>query len=128
TRGERERRTVPLSSLGAPETEDASPSVDPERFLPGDHRWAGHWAHPPRRWDETVEERFVSRETVAYIHTVIATLPPTQRQVITLRDVEGWTSDEVCGLLGVTETNQRVLLHRARSRVRSALERYLSGE
>jgi RNA polymerase sigma-70 factor (ECF subfamily) len=67
----------------------------------------------------------VARETLAHIREAIATLPPSQREVITLRDIEGWTSEEVCNFLGVTETNQRVLLHRARSKVRRTLEQYL---
>jgi RNA polymerase sigma-70 factor (ECF subfamily) len=73
------------------------------------------------------EERFLSAETRAGIEAVIAGLPPSQREVITLRDIEGWRSDEVCNALSISETNQRVLLHRARSKVRRALEQELSG-
>ena len=127
TRGEREHRFVPFSAMAALDTEQAEPAVDPDRFLPPDHeRWPGHWAMPPRSWDALPEDRFLSQEIHAHIQDAIATLPSTQQMVISLRDIEGWTSEEVCNVLGITETNQRVLLHRARSRVRRALERYLS--
>jgi RNA polymerase sigma-70 factor (ECF subfamily) len=123
SRGERERRTVPFSTLAGPE--DAERSVDPERFQ-ASGRWAGHWSpdSAPRPWD-VPEQRLVARETLEITGRAIAELPPTQRTVITLRDVEGWSAEEVCNVLEITETNQRVLLHRARSRVRRALEVYL---
>ena len=122
TRAERERRTVPLSSLGGREE---GPSVDPDRFFDADHRWGGHWAAPPRRWDEIPEQRLLARETLGWVQDAIDGLPPAQRQVITLRAVEGWSADEVCDTLAVSEGNQRVLLHRARSKVRQALEERL---
>jgi RNA polymerase sigma-70 factor, ECF subfamily len=125
TRGEREARTIPFSTAWRPEAEDAEPAVDPGRFLPRGHEYAGHWAANPSRWDELPEERFFSIETHERIEQAITTLPPTQREVITLRDVEGWSSGEVCNALSISETNQRVLLHRARSKVRLALEEYL---
>jgi RNA polymerase sigma-70 factor, ECF subfamily len=124
TRATRERRTIPFSAL-ASEDDEEGPSVEAERFLSGDTRWAGHWASPPRSWRATPEGRLVSKETLALIRSAIDALPPMQAQVITLRDVEGWSSDEVCALLDLSEANQRVLLHRARSKVRAALERYL---
>ena len=127
TRGEREGRTVPFSSLSG-EGESGEPAVDPERFLPSHApRWAGHWATPPSSWESIPEERLVSKEALARIEAAIETLPPVQRQVITLRDVEGWGSEEVCTLLELSEANQRVLLHRARSRVRRELEEYFGG-
>jgi RNA polymerase sigma-70 factor (ECF subfamily) len=126
TRGEREGRTVPFSSLPAADL-DPEPAVEPERFLDPSHpRWAGHWATAPARWDNIPEARLVAKETLACIDETIQALPPAQAQVITLRDVEGWSSEEVCALLGISEGNQRVLLHRARSKVRSSLERYFS--
>jgi RNA polymerase sigma-70 factor (ECF subfamily) len=126
TRGEREGRSVPLSSLtGADEEGEAS--VDPDRFLTGG-RWAGHWTSAPSRGSELPEERLVGSETMAVVQGAIAALPETQRTVITLRDVDGWSSDEVRNVLDLSETNQRVLLHRARAKVRKALEAYLDGE
>lgn len=124
TRAQREGRYVPLSTLDDP---DAEPAVSPERFHPADYpTWAHHWASDPQSWDEIPEDRLLSQETRAVIQKAIDALPPNQREVITLRDIEGWSSEEVCNVLGISETNQRVLLHRARSRVRQALEHYLS--
>jgi RNA polymerase sigma-70 factor (ECF subfamily) len=125
TRAVREARTVPFSALAEAETEEG-PSVDPDRFFGPGHRWAGHWAAYPERWEKVPERRLVSDETRRLIADAIAGLPPAQRQVISLRDVEGWSSDEVCNALELSETNQRVLLHRARSKVRQALEEYLA--
>jgi RNA polymerase sigma-70 factor (ECF subfamily) len=124
TRAVRERRTLPFSSLDGLE-EPGPPAVEPERFLPAGHRWAGHWASPPRSWSDLPEERLLSAETRAEVERAVELLPPAQRAVITLRDVEQMTAAETCQLLGLTEGNQRVLLHRARSGVRRALERYL---
>jgi RNA polymerase sigma-70 factor, ECF subfamily len=124
TRAVRERRTLPFSSLDDPR-EPGPPAVEPERFLPAGHRWAGHWASPPSSWADVPEERLLSAETRAEVERAVELLPPAQRAVVTLRDVEGMTASETCELLGLTEGNQRVLLHRARSRVRRALERYL---
>jgi RNA polymerase sigma-70 factor, ECF subfamily len=125
TRGERESRTIPLSAA-APAGDEAS--VDPSRFLDDQHeRWPGHWAAPPARWDELPEEYVTGSETMAVLRAAIAALAPAQRQVIVLRDVEGWPPEEVCDLLGLSEANQRVLLHRARSKVRQALEDHLAS-
>jgi RNA polymerase sigma-70 factor, ECF subfamily len=125
TRAVREARTVPFSGLAA--DEEDGPSVEPERFFGADSRWAGHWASPPTSWAETPERRLASKETLHVIRAAIDALPPAQARVIVLRDVEGWTSEEVCELLGVSDANQRVLLHRARSKVRAVLERYLDS-
>jgi RNA polymerase sigma-70 factor, ECF subfamily len=126
TRAQREARTVPLSSLVVAGDGDDDPAVDPSRFLDQQHeRWPGHWASPPARWDEVPEEHLTGRETLDALQAAIAGLPPAQRQVIVLRDVEGWDAEEVCDLLGLSEGNQRVLLHRARSKVRQALEDHL---
>ena len=123
TRGVREARSVPFSAAWSAEDEPGEPAVAPERFLPPEHpEWPGHWAAAPA--DPLPEERLLANETQAVIRAAIAALSPAQREVITLRDVEGWSADEVCNALAISETNQRVLLHRARSRVRSALERY----
>lgn len=127
-RGMRERRTVPFSALvEAEEGEEGASAVDPDRFLPADHdRWPHHWALGPTRW-ETPEEGLLSGETREQILDAIEALPPAQRSVITLRDVQGWPSSEVCETLGLSEGNQRVLLHRARSKVRTALEQHFGA-
>ena len=125
TRAQREGRSIPFTALGGDEDE---PVVDPDRFLPPDHpRWPGHWAAPPSGWAGVPEEKLVGKETLGVIARAIDALPATQREVITLRDIEGWSADETCGALALTEANQRVLLHRARSKVRAALEEYLDG-
>jgi RNA polymerase sigma-70 factor (ECF subfamily) len=126
TRSEREGRSVPFSSLWRPSDDPGEPSVSPDRFLDAtDRHWPNHWASSPRSWDEIPEEQLLSGETRRLIEDAIAMLPPAQREVITLRDVQGWSSEEVCELLEISEGNQRVLLHRARAKVRSALEQYL---
>jgi RNA polymerase sigma-70 factor (ECF subfamily) len=89
---------------------------------------SGHWAEPPQRWDELPEERLLARETLARAREAMDELPPRRREVVVLRDVDGWAADEVCDALGLSQGNQRVLLHRARSPVRAALERYLVDE
>jgi RNA polymerase sigma-70 factor (ECF subfamily) len=128
TRGERESRSVPFSALVAREIEDDAPAVDAERFLPADApRWAGHWAVAPQPWNAP-EARMLAAETRAVIDAAIAALPPVQREVITLRDVVGMDAEEVCRLISLTDGNQRVLLHRARSRVRAALDAHLTGD
>ena len=125
TRGEREGRVLPFSSL-ARATEDADePAVDPDRFLGPDSPTPGAWASPPRAWPE---DKLLERETLGVIAMAIEDLPEAQRTVIQLRDVAGWTPMEVSEALAITDGNQRVLLHRARSKVRAALERYLDPE
>jgi RNA polymerase sigma-70 factor (ECF subfamily) len=127
TRGARERRSVPFSSLNGSGPDEDGPSVDPDRFLPGDHAlYPGHWALGPTPW-ETPEEGLLAGETRRVILEAIDELPPAQRAVITMRDVEGWPSDEVADALEVSEGNQRVLLHRARTKVRAALEHHYSA-
>jgi RNA polymerase sigma-70 factor, ECF subfamily len=126
TRGVRDSRSLPFSALFDAETEPFEPAVDPDRFRPADApQWPNNWKEPPSVWGQDPEERLLSRETLATIRSAIEALPPAQREVITLRDVDGWSSEEVCNALGISETNQRVLLHRARSKVRLALEQYL---
>ena len=122
-RGERERRIIPLSVLARPPA-DTEPAVDPDRFLPPGAPWAGWWAAPPVHWEQP-EAVILADETRAEIERAIADLPPNQRAVITLRDIDGWSAAEVCNILSISETNQRVLLHRARSTVRGKLERYV---
>jgi RNA polymerase sigma-70 factor (ECF subfamily) len=125
-RARREGRSVPFSSLGGEELDDESPVVDADRFLPEGDRWAHHWASSPRRFDTLPEGRLLSAETVEVAQAAIAELPETQRAVVTMRDVAGFSSEDVCEELGISEGNQRVLLHRGRSKVRSALERHFA--
>jgi RNA polymerase sigma-70 factor (ECF subfamily) len=127
TRGEREHRTIPFASLAAAETEDDASAVDPDRFIPAGEEREHFWAVPPRRWEEQPEKSLESAEALALVRAEIDKLPPMQRLVITMRDLEGWPSDEICNALDITETNQRVLLHRARSKVRAALEDYFDA-
>ena len=125
TRGAQERRSVPFSAVADPGAEAGEPPVAPARFFQHGHRWAGHWAAPPPSWQDVPEERLLAMETTTRIRLAIEALPPSQRAVITLRDVEGWSAPEVCDLLELSEANQRVLLHRARCKVRAAVEGYL---
>jgi RNA polymerase sigma-70 factor (ECF subfamily) len=126
TRGQREGRSIAFSDLSAADAGSGEPTVDPDQFWPADHpSWANGWVSYPRNWSELPEERLLSRETLARVQEAIAALPPSQRQVISLRDIEGWTSDEVCNVLEISESNQRVLLHRARAKVRRQVEQYL---
>jgi RNA polymerase sigma-70 factor, ECF subfamily len=120
SRAERERRTVPFSSLGDGADE---PAVDPDRFQPEGDPYPGHWKRIP---DPLPEQRLLERETLAMIEAAVGELPERQQLVIVLRDIEGWSSEEVCLSLEISEANQRVLLHRARSKVRSCLESYLN--
>lgn len=127
TRGVRERRTVPFAALAADEASGEFEAVAADRFLAADHaRWPHHWAAPLPRWETQPEGAVASAETLAVIHDAIEALPPAQRTVILLRDIEGWDGPQVSNALEITETNQRVLLHRARSKVRAALEEHLT--
>jgi RNA polymerase sigma-70 factor, ECF subfamily len=125
TRGERDGRVLPFSSLASAQAEDDEPSVDPDRFLGPDSATPGAWAAPPRAWPQDV---VLGRETLGVIEMAIEQLPDAQREVIRLRDVEGWSPMEVSDALEITDGNQRVLLHRARSKVRAAVEAYLDPE
>ena len=125
TKGVRESRSVPFSSL-AGKTDEREPSVDPARFQDRGPT-AGEWSAPPESWEGIPEDRLLSAETRSVVDDAIAALPDAQRAVITLRDLKGFTSQETCEVLGLTEANQRVLLHRARSKVRARLEDYLSS-
>jgi RNA polymerase sigma-70 factor (ECF subfamily) len=122
TRAVRDGRTLPFSALQDPARVPEA-AVDADRFLDPEHpRWPGHWALKPERWPE---DALLAAETRERLAEAIEALPASQRAVISLRDIEGWTSEEVRNALELSETNQRVLLHRARSKVRAALEEYL---
>jgi RNA polymerase sigma-70 factor, ECF subfamily len=128
TRGKREHRILPFAALRERFAErGGEPAVDPERFQDRHGQRPGWWAAPPARWADP-EQRFESAEVQAALLAAIAELPARQREVLVLRDVLGLDSEEACSVLGVTEGNQRVLLHRARSRVRGVLEPQLAGE
>ena len=124
SRGEKEGRSVPFSALARAELESSELSVEPDRFLAEGERWANHWISSPRRFGDLPEERLLSEETMAFARAAIDELPEVQRAVITLRDIAGYSSEEVCTELALSEGNQRVLLHRARSKVRRALEQH----
>lgn len=120
TRGAREARSVPFSVMEPDDGEE--PAVDPSRFLANEM-----WAAPTARWDDNTPERLLGdKEAVALLMQVVEALPPRQRVVLTLRDIEGFDPEEVRNILDLSETNQRVLLHRARAKVRNELERFLS--
>jgi RNA polymerase sigma-70 factor, ECF subfamily len=121
SRAEREGRVVPFSALGG----DGEPAVDPDRFRPRGDQWPGGWKTFPGSWDALPEDKLLARETLSMVGDAIAALPERQHLVIVMRDIEGWSADEVCQAMAISEANQRVLLHRARSKVRAALEAYL---
>jgi RNA polymerase sigma-70 factor (ECF subfamily) len=121
TRGIREARSAPFSSFA-----DDESTVSPERFFGAGERFPGHWAVPPASWAGIPEDRLLAGETMDVVRREIERLPPSQRAVLELRDIEGLSADEVCNALDLTETNGRVLLHRARAKVRAALEEYLT--
>lgn len=121
TRGVREKRSVPFSSLGSADDGDGGhDGVDPARFE------NGMWSAPPRSWqDPFAEQLLITGQAMAQLEAALQTLPAQQRVVVVLRDVEGLDAEAVCNILEITETNQRVLLHRARTRLRAALEAFV---
>jgi RNA polymerase sigma-70 factor (ECF subfamily) len=120
TRAVRDARTVALSSLASAELHLSEAAVDPARFRGPDDRWPGHWLVPPQ--GGLPEEELLAAELREHIRGAVEQLPPAQRAVVTLRDIDGLDADEVCQLLELTDGNQRVLLHRGRSKLRAALE------
>jgi RNA polymerase sigma-70 factor, ECF subfamily len=127
-RAETDSRSVPLADLSS-QGEREEPAVEPTRFFPAGHpRWAGMWTTHVEGWESIPDERLLAGEARQRFRAAIEELPPRYAVVFVLRDVEGWTSDELCSLLGLTPENQRVLLHRARSRIRSLLEEYFSED
>lgn len=128
TRGTRERRYEPFGLPGSDADGDEGPSLEDSLFVTEGSE-SGHWADPPQGWEaDTPERALLSKECRTAIEDAINELPDNQRQVITLRDVEGVSAEEVCNALNISETNQRVLLHRARTKVRRVLDPYVRGE
>jgi RNA polymerase sigma-70 factor (ECF subfamily) len=126
SRGARESRTAPFSSFTEPGDADES-TVEPDRFFAPQSPWPGHWVSTPQRWSDMPEHRLLAKETLGRVARAIEALPAVQRIVVTMRDVEGCSSNEVCEVLGLTEANQRVQLHRGRSRIRRVLERHFDS-
>ena len=125
TRALRERRTISFSDFDPNDADE--PAVDPSRFLPASHpQWPGHWATAPQPWSLGPEGTALDRETLAVLRSALEALPRAQRVVVALRDVHGLPATDVCAALDLTEANQRVLLHRGRSRLRAVLERYFA--
>jgi RNA polymerase sigma-70 factor, ECF subfamily len=125
-RGVREKRHVTFSFFESVDDE-GDEMIDPSRFHQSGE-WAGHWAFPPQPWDDqTPEKLLASQQGVTAMHRAIEALPRTLKDVLILRDVEGIEAKEVCDILKITETNLYVRLHRARERVRQAVETYLEG-
>lgn len=125
THGAREARSIPFAELAGRRAGPGEPAVDPAMFVPDGEADAGWWDSHPASWRALPEERLLAAETRAAIDAAVACLPPNQRVVITLRDIEGFSAQEVRELLEVSDANQRVLLHRARAKVRRALEQHL---
>ena len=126
TRAKREGRAVSFSSLSDEAEAPGEPAVPPERFRGPNDKWPYNWAVPPQAWGESSDARLLADETLELVKRAIAQLSSAQQQVITLRDIEGWSAEDVCNVLAISETNQRVLLHRARSHVRATLESHFS--
>ena len=127
TRAMRDARAIPMSSMVQEETDSQEYAVDPARFRSADDRYPGHWLPLLKPSpDDMPEERLLAGELDRVVGNALGGLPPAQAEVVRLRDVEGLPSGEVCQLLNLTEGNQRVLLHRGRSKIRADLEAYLS--
>ena len=124
TRAVRDARTVPFSSL---DSASGQAAVSPDRFRGPDDAFPGHWNRYPSDWRSLPEEVMLGQETISAVMRAMDALPAAQKAVIRMRDVDGWTGEEVCAALNISPGNQRVLLHRARSQVRAALERHLDG-
>lgn len=125
TRGKREKRTIPFSFFENYDRDTDEPAVPAARFHSPDAPYPFHWATKPAPWNSDPVANALNSELNTFLEAAIEKLPEQQRVVITLRDIQGWTAEEVCNGLGIAETNQRVVLHRARSKVRRALEDYL---
>jgi RNA polymerase sigma-70 factor (ECF subfamily) len=128
TKGVRETRAIPFAAARSAMSEGDEPAFDADRFRPAsDPQYPFNWASFPFAWEHEPAQRLDAAETLGVVREALTRLPDAQREVVTLRDLEGWTSSEVCNALDITETNQRVLLHRGRSKLRAALELYFES-
>ena len=126
TRGVRESRIVSFAEFAENEIDMSEEAVDPMRFRSANDSYPDHWSLAPRPWNLDPEKQLLNGEVMVVLNGAIELLPEAQRLVLTMRDVNGWTAEEVCNVLAISETNQRVLLHRARSKVRGILEDHFS--
>ena len=126
TRGVRESRMVPFSDFAEDDAGYEETAVDPERFRGAMDQYPDHWSVSPRPWNSDPETELLTNETMSVLDGAVKMLPKAQQLVLTMRDINGWTPEEVCNALGISETNQRVLLHRGRSKVRAILENHYS--
>lgn len=126
TRGERESRAVSFSSLAGDEAAEPFAAVDADRFQGSQDRYPGHWMRRPEKWDLDPERRLLNDQAMEALEQAVGRLPEAQQLVLRMRDIDGSSGEEVCNILGISETNQRVLLHRARSRVRKDMEIYFA--
>jgi RNA polymerase sigma-70 factor (ECF subfamily) len=127
TRGVRESRMVPFAEFADDEAQRTDAAVDPARFRDAAGDYPDHWSVAPRPWNADPEKQLLSGEIMSVLERAVESLPEAQRLVLTMRDVNGWSAEEVCNVLAISETNQRVLLHRARSKVRGILENHFSA-
>jgi RNA polymerase sigma-70 factor (ECF subfamily) len=127
TRGVRESRMVSFSEFADDETSRSEPAVDPSQFQIATADYPGHWSVAPRPWNASPESQLLTHESMRVLFDAIDLLPEAQRLVLTMHDINGFTPEEVCNILSITETNQRVLLHRARSKVRAKVDDYNSN-
>jgi RNA polymerase sigma-70 factor (ECF subfamily) len=118
---------VPFSEFGDEEVSGSEPAVDPERFRVATDEYPDHWSIAPRPWNADPEAQLLASEMMAVLDDALELLPEAQQLVLTMRDVNGCTAEEVCNVLAISETNQRVLLHRARSKVRGILENHYAN-
>ena len=121
TAAQKEARHRAFVDAASREAAAPDPAVPPARFQEAGEPYPRHWRTPPRPWDRAAEQEVLDEEIRRLVEGVVQDLPEAQRTVITMRDLDGWSSQEVCNALGISQTNQRVLLHRARSKVRRAL-------
>jgi RNA polymerase sigma-70 factor, ECF subfamily len=128
SRARSQRRTIAFSAVPAGQDEGFEPAVEPSRFRGRNEPYPGGWSAFPPSWGDAPEQRLLSAEVRQHIYAALDTLPIGQRTVVTLRDIDGLSAAETCNVLGLSESNQRVLLHRGRSKLRRAIERYLTRQ